>query len=177
MPGASGASSAALPARRRAAGRARARSSSRATPPGRSSVGSLEAGDDGRIRRRPASARRRRPVDAAAQIGEHVRRAGRRHMAGAVGRRRHHRPAERRQQRLRHRMRGHAHRDAVEPGGRQFGHRAVRPLRQHQRQRPRPERRGELLGVGVEARRARAPRRRSRTCAISGLNAGRPLAA
>ena len=40
-------------------------------------------------------------VDPAAQIGQHMRRAGRRHVAGAVGRGRDHRPAECRKQRLR----------------------------------------------------------------------------
>ena len=49
---------------------------------------------------------------------------------------------------------------AVEPGRRQLGHRAIRPLRQHQRQRPRPERGRQPLGRGVEHARARAPPRR-----------------
>ena len=54
----------------------------------------FETGDDGRFephRGRPAVDDQ---LDAAAQIGEHVLRRGRRDMAGAVGRRRHHRPAE-----------------------------------------------------------------------------------
>ena len=55
-------------------------------------------------------------------------------------------------------MTGHAHRDAVEAGGGEVGDRAAGRLGQHQRQRPRPERFGELFGVGIEAR--QRPRRR-----------------
>ena len=97
-------------------------------------------------------------VDAAAQIGEHVLRGGRRDVAGAVGRGRDHRPAEGGEDVARDRMIRHAHRDAVEAGGGEVGDRAVCRLRQHQRQRPRPERRREPLGRGVEAR--ELPRRR-----------------
>ena len=161
--------------RRRAARRARARSSSRGRPPGRSSIG----------RSRQATmvefdADRRRPavddqVDAAAQVGQHVRRGGRRDMAGAVGRRRHHRPAERAQDAARHRMVGHPHRDAVEAGGGKLGDRAA----------------GALAAAPASAVPARTPRRaarprrrtsparraaaRSATCAISGLNDGPAL--
>ena len=53
-----------------------------------------------------------------------------------------------REQSARHRMRRHPHRDAVEAGERQIGDPHVRQLRQHQRQRPGPERRGELFGGG-----------------------------
>ena len=44
---------------------------------------------------------------------------------------------------LRHRVTRHAHGDAVEAGGGQFGHRASGGLGQHERQRPGPERFGE----------------------------------
>ena len=78
-------------------------------------------------------------IDAAVEIGEYVRGRGRRDMAGAVGRRRHHRPAETGEELPRHRMIGHAHCDGIEPGRRQIGHCATWRFAQHQRQRPRPE--------------------------------------
>ena len=52
----------------------------------------------------------------------------------------------------RDRMAGHAHRDAVEAGGRELGDRAAGALRQHQRQRTRPEGGGQPFGGGVEPR-------------------------
>ena len=58
----------------------------------------------------------------------------------------------------RHRMVRHPHRDAVETGGRKVGDRAAVALRQHQRQRSRPERGGKPLGGVVETRQ-RARRR------------------
>ena len=105
---------------------------------------------------------RRRPavddqLDAPAQVGEHVLRRGRRDVAGAVRRRRHHRPAEGGEDRARDRMRGHPHRDGVEPRGGKLGDRAVGAPGQHQGQRPRPERRRQPLGGLVEAR--QRPRR------------------
>ncbi len=96
----------------------------------------------------PSTIRSTRP----SQIGKHVRGHGRRDMAGAVGRRRHHRPAEAGEERSRHRMIGHAHRDGIEPGRRQIGHRASGRFAQHQRQRSRPERCGEPRGFGGELR-------------------------
>ena len=54
----------------------------------------------------------------------------------------------------RDRMLRHPHGDAVEARGRKLGHRAAGALLQHQGQRPRPERRGELFGRGVEHREA-----------------------
>ena len=60
-----------------------------------------EAGNDRRLDADRAGPGVDHHVDAAAQIGEHMRRRGRRNMAGPVGRRRHHRPAEGRQQRVR----------------------------------------------------------------------------
>ena len=99
MPGASGwplslsAPRAAAPAR----GRARARSSSRGRPPGRSSIGLLETADDGGFDAdldRPAVDDQ---VDPPAEVALHMRGRGRRDMARQIGRRRHHRPAERAQ--------------------------------------------------------------------------------
>ena len=95
-------------------------------------------------------------IDAAAQIGEHMRGAGRRHMAGAVGRGRDDRSAEGVEQGARDRMRRHAHGDAVEAGEREIGDAAIRLLRQHQRQRSRPERGRELFGGRRETRRRAA---------------------
>ncbi len=89
-------------------------------------------------------------VDAAAQVGQHMGGVGRRHMAGTVGRGRHHRPAEGLEQGRRYPVRRNPHRDAVEPGQRQIGHAAVRPFRQHQGQRARPERRRQPHGGVVE---------------------------
>ena len=96
MPGASGASSSARPSQ---AASASGRPSTRSIAVARHAAGPqqhrlAEAGDDGGF-----DADRRRAaiddeIDAAAQIGEHVRGRGRRDMAGAVGRRRDHRPAE-----------------------------------------------------------------------------------
>ncbi len=135
-----------------------------------------EAGDDGRFepdRRRPAVDDQ---VDAPAQIGEHMLRGGRRDVAGAVGRRRHHRPAEGCEDVARDRMAGHAHGDGVEPGGGELGHRAIRrpaaaPASAAPARTPPPAARR------AASKRASAPRRgeRRRTCAISGLNDGPAL--
>ena len=53
---------------------------------------------------------------------------------------------DRRQQALRHRMGGHAHRLGIESGAGQPGHRATRSPRQHERERAWPEGGGEALG-------------------------------
>ena len=132
--------------------RARASICSRGRPPGRSSTGPIEAGDDGGF-----DADRGRPaiddeIDAAAEIVHHVLRGGRRDMAGAVGGWRHDRPAEPAQDAERHRMLRHPHGDAVEARGGKIGDRTAGALLQHQRQRSRPERRGEPFGRGVEHR-------------------------
>ena len=79
-----------------------------------------------------------------------MRRRGRRDMAGQIRRRRHHRPAERAQDLPRHRVGGHPDRDGIEPGGGEVGDRAIPRLRQHQRQRPRPECLGQRKRGGVE---------------------------
>ena len=57
------------------------------------------------------------------------------------------------------------------------GEAGVGAARQHQRQRARPEAAASARGLGREARRARSAAARSATWTISGLNAGRPLAA
>ena len=125
---------------------------SRGRPPGRSSVGCAGAGDDRRLDTDLAGAGIDDEVDAAAQIGEHVRGACRRNVAGAVGRGRNDRSAEGGEQCVRDRMRGHAHRDGVEPGQCKIGDAAIRLLRQHERQRSRPERsRQPFGGVGEDA--------------------------
>ncbi len=111
----------------------------------------VQAGDDGGLDADRAGAAIDHHVDAPAQIGQHVRRAGRRDVAGAVGRGRHHRPVEGREQRVRDWMRRHPHRHAVEAGEREIGHAAIGLFRQHQRQRSGPERAGKLLGGGIEA--------------------------
>ena len=117
-----------------------------------------EASDDGGFdadRRRAAVDNE---IDPAAQIGKHMGRRRWRDVAGAVGRWRNDRLAEFLQKVLRHRVARHAHRDAVEARRRQLGHRAVRGLRQHERQRTRPERRREPFGVCIKTR--QRPRRR-----------------
>ena len=91
-------------------------------------------------------------IDAAAEVGLHVRRLGRRHMAGAVCRRRHHRSAERRENIAGDGVVGNAHRDAVETGRRQCRHRTIGRLGQDERQRPRPEGVGEPRRIGIKAR-------------------------
>ena len=80
-------------------------------------------------------------VDAAAEIGKHVRGGGRRHVAGTVGRGRDNRIAQCRENIARDRMVGDAHRDAVEAGGGELGDRTAGRLGQNKRQRARPERR------------------------------------
>ena len=134
-----------------------------------------ETGDDGRFdadRRRTAV---EDEIDAAVEVGQNVLGAGRRDVAGAIGGGRDHRLAECSQHGLRHLVVGYAHRDGIEAGRRQVAHPAFGGLGQHERQRPRPERLGELQRLGVEAR-ERLAASRSTTWAISGLNAGRPLA-
>ena len=91
-------------------------------------------------------------IDAAAEVGLHVRGRGRRHMAGAVCRRRHHRPVERRENIAGDGMIGNAHRDAVETGRRQRRHRAIGGLGKDERQRPRPEGLGEPRRIGIKSR-------------------------
>ena len=77
---------------------------------------------------------------------------------------------------VRDRMRGHAHRDGVEPGQCKIGDMAIRLLGQHERQRSGPECGGQPFGgFGEDA--GDPGRIDIATCAISGLKAGRPLAA
>ncbi len=97
----------------------------------------------------PSTMRSMRPPRSA----KHMRRRRRRHVAGAVGRRRHHRPAESRKNVLRHGvMPGTRTRDAVEARRCQVGDRAAGGFRQHQRERSRPKSFGEPRRIGVEAR-------------------------
>ena len=91
-------------------------------------------------------------IDAAAEVGLHVRRLRRRHMAGAVCRRRHHRPAEGCENIAGDGVVGNTHRDAVETGRRQRGHRAIGRLRKDERQRPWPEGVGEPRRIGIKLR-------------------------
>ena len=89
-------------------------------------------------------------VDAIAEIGDDMRGRGGRDVAGAIGRGRHDRFGEGGEQGARDRVGRHAHRDRVESGGGEIGDRAAGPLRQHERQRSRPERGGKLVGRPVE---------------------------
>ena len=91
-------------------------------------------------------------VDSPRKIAPHMRGRGRRDMPGEIGRWRHHRAAEGAQDLARYRVRGNPDRDGVEPGGGKIGHRAAGRLRQHQRQRPRPERLRKQDGLRVETR-------------------------
>ena len=117
-----------------------------------------EAGDDGGFDADPRRAAVDDEIDAAAQIGEHVRRRasarhGRSDWPTAP------RSACRTSEKLlRHVVIGNAHRDGVEARGRELGDGAAGGLRQHQRQRSRPESFGQPRRIGVEAReRARRP--------------------
>ena len=116
---------------------------------GAEQCGHAEARHDGGLNadaRRPAI---HDQIDPSFEIGQHMLRGGRRHVAGLIGGRRDHRLAERFQDVERHRVIGHAHRDAVEAGGGQFGNRTAISLRQHQGQRPRPEHAGEQFGIRI----------------------------
>ncbi len=72
-------------------------------------------------------------------------------MARQIRRWRHHRPAERAQNLPRQRVGGKADRDGIEACGGEIGHGAVACLRQHQRQRARPERLGKRHRGRIEA--------------------------
>ena len=144
--------------------------------PGRSSVGCADDRRRWSIRARPASRRRRRS-DRCGRAGRPSTCCGRgrRHMARAIGRRRHDRLAERGEKLARDRMRGHAQRDGVEAGGRQIGDRTVgapsaTPVSAVPARIFPPAARP--LHRSVASRRAAA---RSSTCAISGLNCGPAL--
>ena len=116
-----------------------------------------DAGDDGRLDADRARAAIDDQIDAAAQVGEHVRGAGRRDVAGAIGRWRHHRPAEgARAMRAPPDAPARAPRRCRARPVARSATRAIRLLWQHQRQRPRPERRRQPFGGGVEDARARA---------------------
>ena len=71
-------------------------------------------------------------------------------MAGAVRRGRDDGAAEGGEQCVRDRMRGHAHRDGVEPGQRKIGDIAIRLFGEHERQRPGPECSRQLFGRAGE---------------------------
>ena len=134
-----------------------------------------EAGDDGGFdadRRRAAIDNE---IDAPAQIGQHVRRRGRRDVAGAVGRRRHDRLAERGEDLFAPPVVGHAHRDAVEARRRQLGDRASAALASTSVSGPGQNASASRAASALKRASARAAAR-STTWAISGLNAGRPLA-
>ena len=150
--------------------------SPRGRPPGRSSIGASK--QPTMVDSTPTStgAAVDDQVDPPGEVALHMGGRGRRDVARQIGRRRHHRPAERAQDVPRHRMRGHPDRDGIEPGGGEIGHRAVSGLRQHQRQRPRPERLGQRGRLRRRSGAIRCAASRSPTWAISGLKAGRPLA-
>ena len=112
----------------------------------------VEAADDGRFDADLDRAAIDDQVDPAREVALHMGRRGRRDMAREIGRRRHHRAAEHAQDVARHRVRRYPDRDRVEAGGGEVGHRAIRRLRQHQRQRARPECLGQRGRSGVKAR-------------------------
>ena len=105
--------------------------------------GALTEGHDRRLQPGGGAAAVQDHVDLASKIFGDMRRGHRAHMAGAVGRRRRDRPAERRDQRLRDRMRGNPNRDARQAGPGKFANRPARRGGRDDRQRPRPEGRGE----------------------------------
>ena len=76
---------------------------------------------------------------ATAQVRLHVRRRRRADVAGQIGAGCGDGAIDGAQQGLRNGVARDADRDGVEPGGRQVGDRTIRPLGQHQRQRPRPK--------------------------------------
>ena len=132
---------------------------SRGTPPGRSSIGSprqatmVDSTPTGVAP--PSTMRSMRPRRSASTCCAVVGETWPERLAdGATTGR-----PKRREDVARDRMVRHAHRDAVEAGGGELGDRAVCRLRQHQRQRARPERRREPLGRCVEARERAAPPR------------------
>ncbi len=178
MPGASGASSSAgVPAGASTSARPSTRSiAARGTPPGRSSIGSPRQATIVELDADACRPAVDNEIDAAAQIGLHMRRRRRRNMAGTVGRGRDHGLGEGLEDIARDRVVGNADGDAVETGGRKLGDRTVRRLRQYERQRAGPERGSELGRVGVKACEPLQQLDDRATWAISGLNAGRPLA-
>ena len=163
---------AAAPAR----GRARARSRARGTPPGRNSIGSSKQPTMVDSTPTATGAAIDDQVDPAREVALHMRGRGRRDVTREIGRWRHHGAAEGAQDVARHRMGGDPDRDRIETGGGEVGHRAVRRLRQHQRQRARPERLGQRESPAASKRAICRAAARSPTWAISGLKAGRPLA-
>ena len=115
-------------------------------------------------------------VDPPRKVALHMGGRGRRDMAGEIGRRRHHRAAERAQDLARHRMRGNPDRDGVEAGGGEIGDRAVlassaAPASAAPARTPRRARSPRASKRAIRCAAARSP-----TWAISGLKAGRPLA-
>ena len=129
---------------------------SRGSPPGRRSVGSPAQEIIVELDADLAGAGVDDEIDPAAQIAEHMRGACRRNVAGAICRGRNDRSAEGGEQRARDRMRGHAHRDGVEPGQCKIGDLAIRLFGEHERQRSGPEcGRQPFGGVGEDAGSAR----------------------
>ena len=94
--------------------------------------------------------------------------------AGAVGAGRGHRAAGFAHQRLRHRMVRRAYRHRLQPGADQPGNRRVRPSRQHEGQRARPEGFGEAQRRFVELR-PRPVRRQVGRVDDQGIEAGPAL--
>ena len=124
--------------------------SSRGRPPGRSSIGASKQPTMVDSTPTATASAVDDQVDSPREVALHMGRRGRRDMARQIGRWRHHRPAEGAQDGQRHRVGGNPDRDGVEPGGGELGDRAIRRFRQHQRQRPRPERLGERGRLGIK---------------------------
>ena len=175
MPGASGASLGRRLGDRRADARARARSR-RAACRRAAAASACRGTTRWWIQRRRSPVRRRRSDRCAREIGEHMLRRGRRHMAGAVGRRRDHRLAERLQQIARDRMcPARARRSCRAPRSparttgqpAAFGSTSVSGPGQNA-----PASRSRVVASKRASRRAAAT---SATCAISGLKRGPAL--
>ncbi len=86
-------------------------------------------------------------VDPAGQPIQHMLRGGRADLPRAVGRGAATGRPTSAQQRQRHGVARHAHRQRIQAGAGQQRHRTIRLARQHQRQRPRPERIGQAPGA------------------------------
>ena len=91
-------------------------------------------------------------IDAAVEIGPHMRRRRGRHVAGAVCRRRDDWPPEGAQNVLCDGMPGNAHGNAIETGRCQAGNGAAGSFGQHKRERSWPKGLGERRGIPIEAR-------------------------
>ena len=136
-----------------------------------------ETGDDRRLETMAAWPSVEDPVDPAVEIGGDVSRGRRAHGAGSVGGGRREGDARRLNERTGRLVRRRANRHRLKTGARQQADPAGRSDGQDQRERPRPERAGQRLGLRAEDGVLSRRRRCRDTWAMSGLIAGRSLAA